>query len=165
MHLPLKEYFITNSNCTSDKQYEFACPFVLQIILKSCRDTHCHYCLNELPKDTVPCISCSISLYCSQHCQVQARGETISCYRTKDGVDDSLPNNLKEYIAEVTSCSDSDPDVECFPEHKHECLGVHWPAVLPSDVVLAGRILAKFISQKRGYMECNLLGTLVYLSM
>ncbi|KAG8633611.1 hypothetical protein MANES_18G121600v8 [Manihot esculenta] len=134
-------------------------PYAL-IILKSCRDTHCHYCLNELPKDTVPCISCSIPLYCSQHCQVQARGETISCYRTKDGVDDSLPNNLKEYIAEVTSCSDSDPDVECFPEHKHECLGVHWPAVLPSDVVLAGRILAKFISQKRGYMECNLLGTL-----
>ncbi|KAJ9167327.1 hypothetical protein P3X46_021990 [Hevea brasiliensis] len=134
-------------------------PYAL-IILKSCRETHCHYCLNELPADTVPCVSCSIPLYCSQHCQLQARGETISYYRTKNGIDDSLPNNLKEYIAEVTSCSDSDPYVECFPEHKHECLGVHWPAVLPSDIVLAGRILAKSISQRRGSMESNLLGTL-----
>ncbi|XP_037497249.1 SET and MYND domain-containing protein 4 isoform X3 [Jatropha curcas] len=134
-------------------------PYAL-IILKSCRETHCHYCLNELPADTVPCISCSIPLYCSQHCQEQAGGETISCFKTKDRISENLPSNLKGYIIEVTSYSDSGPDVECFPEHKHECLGVHWPAVFPPDIVLAGRMLAKSVSQRRGFVESNLLGPL-----
>ncbi|KAF2296955.1 hypothetical protein GH714_013546 [Hevea brasiliensis] len=89
-----------------------------------------------------PCDIPQASLVHKEEPYALARGETISYYRTKNGIDDILPNNLKEYIAEVTSCSDSDPYVECFPEHKHECLGVHWPAVLPSEIVLAGRILA-----------------------
>ncbi|XP_022749266.1 uncharacterized protein LOC111298827 [Durio zibethinus] len=88
------------------------------VILKHCRETHCHYCLNELPADTIPCISCSLPLYCSQHCQVRA-------------------------------------------EHKHECQGVHWPAILPSDVVLAGRVVVKSLEQKGQFTEVpNLLETL-----
>ncbi|XAR66066.1 Histone-lysine N-methyltransferase [Bertholletia excelsa] len=39
-------------------------------------------------------------------------------------------------------------DAQQFGEHKHECHGVHWPAVLPSDIVLAARILAKSVEQK-----------------
>lgn len=135
----------------------------MQIVLKTCREAYCHYCLNELPVDTVPCISCSISLYCSQHCQLLATGETISYFKTKEGIDESLPNNVKEHIADVISSSDSKVHVECFFEHKHECRGVHWPAVLPSDVVLAGRIIAKAIFERRNSMESNLLGTLVCL--
>ncbi|XP_065847577.1 uncharacterized protein [Euphorbia lathyris] len=134
-------------------------PYAL-IILKSCREEYCHYCLNELPTDTVPCISCSIPLYCSQHCQSLASGETISYYKMKEGIDDSLPKNVKEHIADVTSSTDSELTVECFFEHKHECRGVHWPAVLPSDIVLAGRIIAKTIFLRRGSMDSNLLGTL-----
>ncbi|KAL5994430.1 hypothetical protein ACLOJK_024480 [Asimina triloba] len=36
-----------------------------------------------------------------------------------------------------------------IPEHVHECGGVHWPAVLPPEVVLAGRVLAKSIEKQR----------------
>ncbi|KAK6155982.1 hypothetical protein DH2020_010230 [Rehmannia glutinosa] len=75
------------------------------ILLKHCRETHCAFCFNELPADTVPCVSCSIPVYCSLKCQVQAGGQD-------------------------------------FPK----CM--HWAAVLPSDVVLAGRILVKHIEQQ-----------------
>lgn len=34
-----------------------------------------------------------------------------------------------------------------FAEHSHECKGVNWPAVLPPDIVLAGRILMKLLSK------------------
>ncbi|XP_050219909.1 uncharacterized protein LOC126670260 isoform X2 [Mercurialis annua] len=132
-------------------------PYAL-IILKSCRETHCHYCLNELPVDTVPCMACSIPVYCSQLCQVQAGGETISYCRTNSVIDGSLPEDAKEHIAEVTVSSNSDLYAESFSEHKHECLGVHWPAVLPTDIVLAGRILAKSVSQ-RGSVDSNILQT------
>ncbi|KAL6574324.1 hypothetical protein OROHE_001228 [Orobanche hederae] len=32
--------------------------------------------------------------------------------------------------------------------HRHECRGMHWPAVLPSDVTLAGCILVKHIEEQ-----------------
>ncbi|WCJ34891.1 Tetratricopeptide repeat (TPR)-like superfamily protein [Euphorbia peplus] len=134
-------------------------PYAL-IILKSHREAYCHYCLNELPIDTVPCISCSIPLYCSEHCQLQASGETISYYKMEEGIDESLPKNVKEHIADVTSSTVSELNFECFFEHKHECHGLHWPAVLPSDMVLAGRMIAKTIFQKRASMGSNLLETL-----
>ncbi|XP_015579190.1 uncharacterized protein LOC8286055 isoform X2 [Ricinus communis] len=129
-------------------------PYAL-IVLKNCRDTHCHYCLKELPADTVPCLSCSVPLYCSQLCQVHAGGKTMSYCNTKDGIDESLPDDVKEHITEVALHSPSDPDAESFPEHKHECLGVNWPTVLPTDIVLAGRLLAKSISEI-GSMEGTL---------
>ncbi|GAV70275.1 TPR_1 domain-containing protein/TPR_10 domain-containing protein/TPR_11 domain-containing protein [Cephalotus follicularis] len=123
-------------------------PYAL-IILKHCRETHCHYCLNELPADTVPCTSCSIPFYCSQHCQVQAGGQRLRNCPKKLAVHGSHFYNLEDYIGEITLSNDYDPDVEHLPEHIHECQGVHWPLVLPSDVVLAGRIIVKSIKQKK----------------
>ncbi|XP_038721048.1 uncharacterized protein LOC120013341 [Tripterygium wilfordii] len=58
-----------------------------------------------------------------------------------------------ETILEITLCSDSDPYVECFPEHKHECRGVNRPTVLPSDIFLAAHVLVKSTLQGEGYVE------------
>ncbi|KAJ6869914.1 hypothetical protein NC652_035732 [Populus alba x Populus x berolinensis] len=104
------------------------------IILKSCRETHCHYCLNQLRADTVPCTSCTIPLYCSEHCQIQAGGAPFSNFQDKIGTKETHSHSHGEY--KFALCSDSNP-IECFPEHKHECLGVNWPAILPSDIGLS----------------------------
>ncbi|KAL4339767.1 hypothetical protein GQ457_08G010200 [Hibiscus cannabinus] len=117
------------------------------VILKQYRETHCHYCLNELPADTVPCVSCSLPLYCSQHCQIKAGGQIhvncsseINIHKKKFSCNEEYP--------EITGGSNCDPKPAHIPEHKHECQGVHWPAILPSDVVLAGRIVVKSMEQK-----------------
>ncbi|TYK20651.1 SET and MYND domain-containing protein 4 isoform X1 [Cucumis melo var. makuwa] len=91
------------------------------VILKHCRETHCHYCLNELPVDKVPCPSCSIPLF-------------------------------------------SELRTENVHEHKHECDGVHWPAILPSEIVLAGRIVAKFIAQRGVFADASNLVDMLNLS-
>ncbi|XP_042492163.1 histone-lysine N-methyltransferase SMYD3 isoform X7 [Macadamia integrifolia] len=120
------------------------------IILKHCRETHCHFCFNELPADIVPCSSCSIPSYCSQHCQVQAGGQFGSSPNNA-----LIPENIsKNFEMAETSPSNSgyivaDANINCIPEHKHECGGVHWPVVLPSEIVLAGRVLVKSIEQRR----------------
>ncbi|TKY73978.1 RNA polymerase II-associated protein 3 [Spatholobus suberectus] len=115
------------------------------IILKQCRETHCHYCLNDLPADRVPCISCSIPLYCSHQCQIRAGGQMFRIYPENNSIFKNLPSDLGEYAAEVIQCNDSEQEIEDITEHKHECQGVHWPVVLPSEIVLAGRILARFL--------------------
>ncbi|XP_017984570.1 PREDICTED: SET and MYND domain-containing protein 4 isoform X1 [Theobroma cacao] len=131
------------------------------VILKHCRETHCHYCLNELPADTIPCISCSMPLYCSQHCQVRAGGQIHFNYSNKVDICEKMSSSIEEYIADKTVGSNFDPKLECIPEHKHECQGVHWPAILPSDVVLAGRVVVKSIEQKEQFIEVpNFLETL-----
>lgn len=57
------------------------------------------------------------------------------------------------------------PTLEGIPEHKHECQGVHWPAILPSDVVLAGRVVVKIMEQKGQFTDVpNLSEILVYFS-
>lgn len=120
----------------------------LQIILKPCRDTHCHFCFNKLPMDTVPCTSCTIPLYCSQQCQAQARSQkTTSSPRSYvDYV--SLSDDLREHVAHVTKSSVYSSYSEDISEHEHECGGVNWSAVLPSELVLAGRILMKYFKKK-----------------
>uniref|UniRef100_A0A2P2LMD0 SET and MYND domain-containing protein 4 isoform X2 n=1 Tax=Rhizophora mucronata TaxID=61149 RepID=A0A2P2LMD0_RHIMU len=130
-------------------------PYTL-VILKSCRETHCHHCLNELPADKVPCTACSIPLYCSHDCQVQAGGEKLYSHQKKVGSDKNHLSNPEVDDAKVMLCCDSDINVESIPEHRHECLGVNWPVALPTDVILAGRVMAKFISQQRGVMQSNL---------
>ncbi|KAF1865656.1 hypothetical protein Lal_00005033 [Lupinus albus] len=115
------------------------------IISKQYRETHCHYCLNDLPADRVPCISCSIPLYCSQQCQIQAGGQTFRIYPEVHGILKSLPRDLGEYAAEVIQGNDSEQEIADISEHKHECQGVNWSGVLPSEIVLAGRILARFL--------------------
>ncbi|KAL0401057.1 UNVERIFIED_CONTAM: Stress-induced-phosphoprotein 1 [Sesamum latifolium] len=117
------------------------------IILKNCRETHCAFCFNELPADTVPCMSCSTPLYCSLKCQLQAGGQEFSKYKSKYEFPEDLSDVLEQYIRTVTSPGILSSKVE-HAEHRHECLGMHWPAVLPSDVILAGRILVKHIQQQ-----------------
>lgn len=138
-------------------------PCGLQIILKQCRDTHCHYCFNELPANKVPCTACSIPLYCSQHCQFQAGGKIFQNNPKNHGIHENLSNNLEKHVAEVTLVADSEIDTEHIPEHKHECQGVHWPAILPSEIVLAGRVLVKSLIERRGSLDySNLSETMVH---
>ncbi|XP_057458415.1 uncharacterized protein LOC130749135 [Lotus japonicus] len=117
------------------------------IILRQCRETHCHYCLNDLPADKVPCISCSIPFYCSRQCQIRAGGKTYRDYPEDNGIIKNLPIDLVEYAAEIIQENEYEQGIEDITEHKHECQGVHWPAVLPAEIVLAGRILARFLSK------------------
>lgn len=48
----------------------------------------------------------------------------------------------------VTSTKSKTPDSKQIAEHRHECGGVHWAAVLPADIVLAGRIMAQYIEKQ-----------------
>lgn len=131
------------------------------IILKHCRETHCHFCFNELPADTVPCTLCSIPLYCSQHCKIRAGGQALRNFPQNNSIHENVSDDLEHYVAQITLANNSDSNVECFTEHKHECQGVHWAAVLPSEIVLAGRVLVKSIEQRRHSVDfSNLLGTL-----
>ncbi|GAY61350.1 hypothetical protein CUMW_209300 [Citrus unshiu] len=130
-------------------------------ISKHCRETHCHYCLNELPADAIPCTSCSIPLYCSHRCRGQAGGQVFKNCPMEHNINDSVFDNLEEYISQITLDNDFYPEDEHIFEHKHECKGVHWPVILPSDVVLAGRVVVKSV-QKNGVSTDvpNLLGKL-----
>ncbi|PPS02799.1 hypothetical protein GOBAR_AA17852 [Gossypium barbadense] len=75
------------------------------------------------------------------HCQVRAGGPI--------------------HIPDTMVGSNFKPTLECIPEHKHECQGVHWPAILPSDVVLAGRVVVKTMEQKGQFTDVpNLSETL-----
>ncbi|KAK8651453.1 hypothetical protein V6N13_141054 [Hibiscus sabdariffa] len=122
------------------------------VILKQYRETHCHYCLNELPADTIPCVSCSLPLYCSQHCQMQAGGQIHVNYSSKINIHKKKSNRSEE-CPDINGGNNCDPKLDHIPEHKHECQGVHWPAILPSDVVLAGRVLVKSMEQKGQFTD------------
>jgi hypothetical protein len=113
----------------------------MQIIMKSSREIHCHFCFSETPADVVFCPSCTIPIYCSKRCQEQSVGD-ISCDEdTHLGYSTSIAN------LSITSASCKSPRSKLFAEHKHECGGAHWAAVLPTDVVLAGRIMARSIEK------------------
>lgn len=60
-----------------------------------------------------------------------------------------LTDDTKDYVRLVTSLGNFSLKDDHTAEHSHECCGVHWPVVLPSDVVLAGRILVKYVKQQR----------------
>ncbi|KAL5720719.1 hypothetical protein ACHQM5_013360 [Ranunculus cassubicifolius] len=133
-------------------------PFVA-ILLKHNRDTHCHFCFDELPKDAVPCSSCSIPLYCSENCQVQAGGEKRGNINSRS-LDVNLSNDINKIVSSLSLASNhelADGDSNgVIHEHEHECGGAHWPAVLPSEIILAGRILVKLkekMKQSRGAMK------------
>ncbi|KMT17392.1 hypothetical protein BVRB_2g038470 isoform A [Beta vulgaris subsp. vulgaris] len=133
------------------------------IISKSFRDTHCHFCFNELPPDSVPCTSCSISLYCSEHCQLQAGGQVSRSYLSNKETEHILSGELQKYFSKVTLESHLDSGVEFFSEHGHECHGVNWPVVLPTEVVLAGRILVKLLELKENSKDLDLYHNYVHL--
>lgn len=108
--------------------------------------------MNDLPADKVPCRSCSIPLYCSQQCQIRAGGQIFRINPEDHGILKNLPSDLGKYVAEIILRNDSEYENKDIPEHKHECQGVHWSAVLPSEIVLAGRVLANFL-QKSVYED------------
>ncbi|KAJ0102835.1 hypothetical protein Patl1_05341 [Pistacia atlantica] len=131
------------------------------IISKHCRETHCHYCLNKLPADAIPCTSCSIPLYCSHNCRAGAGGQLLKNYPMKHNSNESVLNKFEEYIAQITQGIDLYPGDEHIFEHKHECQGAHWPIILPADIALAGRVVVKSIEQRRASSEdFNLMETL-----
>ncbi|XP_075111246.1 uncharacterized protein LOC142181709 isoform X2 [Nicotiana tabacum] len=134
------------------------------IVLKKCRETHCHFCFNELPADAISCLSCSIPLYCSDQCQLQAGGQKFDRSFTSFKVLEGLPDDLQNYISDVVAGNNSTLETGHIAEHRHECLGFHWPLILPSEVVLAGRILVKVIEQKKhANVVSNLIGILLVI--
>jgi hypothetical protein len=142
------------------------------VISKSCRETHCHFCLNELPADTVPCPSCSIPVYCSESCQIQSGGMLSTNEMDKHHIFQKLPDDIVEHIKGVTSADIYYFATDLIQEHQHECRGANWPAVLPSDAVLAGRIIMKLINQGKAATDlsnlqeilvCHFTGKLFHL--
>ncbi|VAH05070.1 unnamed protein product [Triticum turgidum subsp. durum] len=117
----------------------------MQIILKSCRETHCHYCFSEAPADVVFCPLCTIPVYCSRKCQEQAVGG-ISW--NQDTYLESNSNAVDLGILSLTSTRCMAPNSKQIAEHRHECGGAHWAAVLPADIVLAGRLMAQYIDSR-----------------
>lgn len=115
------------------------------IILKSCRETHCHYCFSEAPADAVFCPLCTIPVYCSEKCQEQAIGGISwnrgTCIKSNS-------NGIDLGKLSLTSTKRKAPNTKQIAEHRHECGGAHWAAVLPADIVLAGRIMAQYIDRR-----------------
>lgn len=127
-------------------------PYVA-IVLKHCRDTHCHFCFKELPGDSVPCGFCAVPLFCSENCRDHAAGNPSGTKYSKNRplsekmLDDSYCETETLSLFENDSCQTSPAelkDVNWF-EHKHECGGMSWAAVLPTEVTLAARMLIKSI--------------------
>ncbi|XP_057743124.1 uncharacterized protein LOC130961323 [Arachis stenosperma] len=148
VNIPEKGRGMVSSNAISPGSLAHSEEPYAVIILKQCRDSHCHYCLNDLPADRVPCRSCSVPLYCSQQCQTQAGGQVLRIFPEVHSIIEKLPSDLGEYADKVIQGHDSKCETQNITEHKHECRGVNWSAVLPSEVVLTGRILARFLLER-----------------
>ncbi|PWA58382.1 tetratricopeptide repeat (TPR)-like superfamily protein [Artemisia annua] len=116
------------------------------IVSKHCRETHCHFCFSELLADIVPCPSCSMALYCSQVCQIHARGQDLQHDTKNHEIGIELSSDLEKYVANVTEATVNDVNIKQNAEHRHEC-GVNWPAALPAEIVLAGWVIVKSIEQ------------------
>lgn len=129
-------------------------PYVA-IILKQSRDSHCHYCFDELPADPVPCTSCSIPLYCSETCRARAGGEMPrnSEAEAAIGNHESIPRDLKKHFEDITLKMINEENVDQFHEHEHECSGANWTAVLPSELVLAGRVIVKALQERGDFLD------------
>jgi len=82
-------------------------------------------------------------------------------------VQKNLPANLAKHLMDATlvshgKCEETYTSFEHIHEHRHECGGAHWPAVLPPDVVLAGRVMVKFKERRKFSKEiCKSMETLV----
>jgi len=83
-------------------------------------------------------------------------------YPEKNDTFKKMPSDLGEYASEVIQSDDSEQEIEDITEHKHECGGVHWPVVLPSEIVLTGRILAGFLLNSTSENIVNFVERLVY---
>jgi hypothetical protein len=98
-------------------------------------------------------------LYCSQSCQELASGRKFCGIGTIDiSSIENLSQDLIQYITDinlslVSGGAGMDANVGNFAEHRHECRGVNWPTVFPSEIVLAGRIVAKSLEKERCFMQ------------
>ncbi|KAI3783557.1 hypothetical protein L1987_42641 [Smallanthus sonchifolius] len=124
------------------------------IVSKNCRESHCHFCFKELPADIVPCPLCSMALYCSQLCQIHARGQDQHFDTNNHDIGFDLSSDLENYVASVTKAIVDGVNIKQNAEHKHEC-GVNWPSALPAEIVLAGRVIVKSIEQNRHLGESS----------
>jgi len=119
-----------------------------------------------MPADAISCASCSIPLYCSDWCQIQAGAPKFDKSSNSFSGLEGLAADLKNYMSDVVLAGASTLDTGHIAEHRHECHGFHWPLILPSEVVLAGRILVKVIEQnRRASADSNLVGFLVNAQM
>lgn len=126
----------------------------LQIVTKSCRETHCHFCFNEVPTDVLFCPSCTVPIYCSQHCQELAGGEQFLRNRNGYTTQKHLSADLEKHVVDTilanhSKCAVTNLNFKHIPEHKHECGGAHWSAILPPDVVLAGRVMMQSVEKRK----------------
>ncbi|XP_062200888.1 uncharacterized protein LOC133903496 [Phragmites australis] len=115
------------------------------VIMKSCRETHCHFCFSEAPADIVFCPLCTFPIYCSKRCQEQAVGQ-ISW--NQDNCLELNNNSMSLAKLSITSTSFKSPSSKEISEHRHECGGAHWAAVLPVHIVLAGRVMSQYIENR-----------------
>ncbi|XP_076953579.1 uncharacterized protein LOC143627690 [Bidens hawaiensis] len=132
------------------------------IIQNNYRKSHCHYCFNELPADIVPCSSCSMALYCSQLCQIHARGQNQQFHTKNHDIGFDLSSDLENYVSNVTKAIDDGVNINQDGEHKHEC-GVNWPTALPAVFVLGGRVIIKSIKQNGHFVNLELCNNYLHL--
>ncbi|RWW54958.1 hypothetical protein BHE74_00038430 [Ensete ventricosum] len=117
------------------------------ILLKSCWETHCHFCFDELPADILFCPSCIIPVYCSKNCQEQALGKHDMYLNKKILATDLEKHVMNAILANPTRNTGEDICSNHIPEHRHECGGSHWSSVLPPDIVLAARVIVTSIEK------------------
>lgn len=130
-------------------------PYVA-VILKTCRDTHCHFCFNKLPGDPMPCELCAIPLYCSENCREHAVGSFSGSKHSKRMPSSQEVSDRSHYEIARLSLSENnmwnilqrDNEYHEWYEHKHECGGMSWAAVLPTEAILATRMLMKSIYEQ-----------------
>ncbi|KAH9325599.1 hypothetical protein KI387_005777, partial [Taxus chinensis] len=134
-------------------------PYVA-VILKPFRDTNCHFCFRGLPGDPVPCEFCAIPLYCSESCREHAGGSLYGCKPSKNITEQISDGSHDEIgalcLSENDLCKISQVDAKSrdWSEHKHECGGMSWAAVLPTEVILAARMFIKSMEKKsNGYFH------------
>ncbi|MCL7046476.1 hypothetical protein MKW94_018564, partial [Papaver nudicaule] len=95
-----------------------------------------------------------MTLYCSQYCQEQAIGQRPGIDPNSIPTSGNVSTDLKRHVERISLENNSghpvaDSSPKWVAEHRHECGGVHWPAVLPAEIVLAGRVLVRTIEAKR----------------
>ncbi|KAJ7564790.1 hypothetical protein O6H91_02G033600 [Diphasiastrum complanatum] len=124
-------------------------PAFTVVILKEHRKTHCHFCFRLLPADQIPCKGCTTPLYCSESCRDCAMSTTTtrrSAERTNEKSQSFLnPKGGKGVPAYTNMHGVLDSIDNMYGEHNHECGGASWPAVLPSEAVLAARMFVQSI--------------------
>ncbi|KAK1284515.1 hypothetical protein QJS10_CPB21g00489 [Acorus calamus] len=74
-----------------------------------------------------------------------------SNYVTHVDLSQDLERHLMDVVVANMDPCIVDVNLQQNPEHRHECGGVHWPLVLPSEVVLAGRVLVKLFEKRKAF--------------